>query len=101
MLHLGAQLICAHAGPATPTAPVPRVTLGGNAAVTMASPWLVSGCALTPTGAPFCVSATFVTAATRVMVEGQPALLLDSVAVCAPTGTPLQVLASQTRVVAR
>jgi hypothetical protein len=40
-----------------------------------------------------------VVAATRVFVAGQPAVLLDSQAVCAPTGTPLVPAASQTRVI--
>jgi hypothetical protein len=32
--------------------------------------------------------------------NGQPLLLFDSQAICAPTGTPLLIVASQTRVTA-
>jgi hypothetical protein len=39
-----------------------------------------------------------VTAATRVTLGGQPALLQDSQSLCVPTGTPLQVVVCQTRV---
>jgi hypothetical protein len=46
------------------------------------------------------VTAQFVTAATRVTSNGQPLLLLDSQAICAPTGTPLLILVTQTRATA-
>ncbi|MGP1667333.1 MAG: hypothetical protein ACTS5I_15790 [Rhodanobacter sp.] len=48
-----------------------------------------------------CVSAQFTTAATRVTCDKQPLLLLDSQSTCAPTGTPLMVLATQARVFAQ
>jgi hypothetical protein len=103
MLHLGAQVICAHGGQAMPVAPVPRVLLGGQPAVTIASAWTVAGCALPPppvANGP-CVTATFVTAATRVTAQGQPVLLFDSQSVCAPSGTPLIPTSCQTRVTAQ
>jgi hypothetical protein len=40
------------------------------------------------------------TAATRVTSNGQPVLLLDSQALCAPNGTPLLIVTTQTRVTA-
>jgi hypothetical protein len=43
------------------------------------------------------VTAQFVTAATRVTSNGQPLLCFDSQAICAPTGTPLLIVASQMR----
>jgi hypothetical protein len=46
------------------------------------------------------VTAQFVTSALRVMVTGQPVLLLDSVAICAPSGTPLIIAVTQPRVTA-
>lgn len=100
LLHLGAQVQCVHAGQAVPTAPNPRVTVSGQPVATLASPYTVAGCTLPPptAGNGPCVTAQFVTAATRVLVDGQPVLLLDSQAVCAPTGTPLMVLTTQTRV---
>jgi hypothetical protein len=45
-----------------------------------------------------CVTAQWVVGATRVFAGGQPVLLQDSQAVCAPTGTPLTVVVTQVRV---
>ena len=100
MIHVGASVLCSHAGQAQATAPNPRVKVSGQPTVTMAAPWLVAGCALPPPPAANgpCISAQFVTAATRVTSNGQPLLLFDSQAICAPTGTPLLIVASQTRV---
>lgn len=97
ILHLGATVLCSHAGQATPATPNPRVTVSGQPIVTVASPYLVAGCTLPPVAGGPCVTAQFVTAATRVTAGGQPVLLLDSQAVCAPTGTPLLVVMTQTR----
>ncbi len=102
VIHVGASVLCAHGGQAQASAPNPRVTVSGQPSVTMPPPWLVAGCALPPPPAANgpCVSAQFVTAATRVSSNGQPLLLIDSQAICAPTGTPLLIVASQTRVTA-
>jgi len=89
---------CAHGGYGQPVAPSPRVRINGRAVVPLASPYTISGCTLPPDRGGPCVSATFVTAATRVASGGQPLLLASSQAVCAPTGTPLVVTAAQTRV---
>lgn len=100
LIHVGASVLCSHAGQAQASTPNPRVMVSGQPTVTMASPWLVAGCTLPPPPAANgpCVSAQFVTAATRVSSNGQPLLLIDSQAICAPTGTPLLIVASQTRV---
>jgi len=98
LLHLGAGVTCAHGGTAAPTSPSPRVLVGGQPVVSLASVYSVAGCSLPPQAGGPCVSAQFVTAATRVFVLGVPVLLLDSQAVCAPTGTPLIVGATQPRV---
>ena len=66
----------------------------------MTTPYVVAGCAFPPppaatgrasrrNGSP---------RATRVTSNGQPLLLLDSQAICAPTGTPLLITVTQTRV---
>lgn len=102
VLHVGASVLCSHAGQAQPTTPNPRVMVSGQPTVTIAAPWLIAGCALPPppgANGP-CVSAQFVTAATRVTSSGQPLLLFDSQAICVPTGTPLLVVASQMRATA-
>ncbi|RAN77172.1 hypothetical protein B5P43_20935 [Bacillus sp. SRB_336] len=102
LIHVGASVLCSHGGQAQATAPNPRVSVSGQPSVTMPAPWLVAGCALPPPPAANgpCVTAQFVTASTRVTSNGQPLLLLDSQAICAPTGTPLLIVASQTRVTA-
>jgi hypothetical protein len=100
LLHLGATLLCSHGGQATPTAPNPRVLVSGQPVTTIAAPYVVAGCAFVPpAGNGPCVTAQFVTSATRVLVGGQPALLLDSQAICTPTGTPLVPVMAQTRVI--
>jgi hypothetical protein len=103
LLHVGAQVMCAHAGQAQPTVPNPRVTVSGQPTVAITSPYVVAGCALPPPPAANgpCVTAQFVTAATRVTSNGQPLLLLDSQAVCVPTGTPLIIAMTQVRVTAQ
>ena len=98
LLHLGATVFCQHAGQATPTTPDPRVRLGGQPVVTQPYPYTVAGCGLAGTGNPPCITAQWVTAATRVRAGGMAVLLQDSQAVCAPSGTGLIVAVTQTRV---
>ena len=102
LIHVGASVLCSHGGQAQATVPNPRVAVSGQPTATIAAPWLVAGCALPPPTAANgpCISAQFVTAATRVTSNGQPLLLFDSQAICTPTGTPLLIVASQTRVTA-
>jgi hypothetical protein len=100
LLHAGATVTCLHAGPAQPSAPNPRVTVMGMPTTTLAAGYTIAGCTLPAitSGAPPCASATWITTATRLTSNGQPLLLLDSQATCIPTGTPLLILATQTRV---
>lgn len=92
--------MCSHAGQAQPTVPNPRVTVNGMPTVTLSAPYVVAGCGFPPppAGNGPCVTAQFLTSSVRVTSNGQPLLLLDSQALCAPTGTPLIVAATQTRV---
>lgn len=100
LLHLGATVLCAHGGQATPSAPVPRVLVSGQPVATQAAPYLVAGCPFAPAaGNGPCVTAQWVVAATRVFAAGQPVLLMSSQAICAPTGTPLLPVAAQARVI--
>jgi hypothetical protein len=100
LLHVGATILCAHGGQAQPTVPNPRVLVSGQPVVTLPGPWVIAGCPLPPPPAANgpCVTAQFVTSATRVLATGQPVLLLDSQAVCVPTGTPLVPVVTQVRV---
>lgn len=103
LLHVGATALCMHAGQAQPTTPNPRVLVSGQPTVTLLSPYVIAGCVLPPPaggGNGPCVTAKFVSGATKVFSNGVPLLLLDSQAVCVPTGTPLIITATQTRVIA-
>jgi hypothetical protein len=99
LVEQGATIICAHGGQASPSSPFPRVRLGGQPVTVQTAPHLVAGCPFAPGGTPSpCVTANWVTAATRVRAGGQPVLLIDSQAVCVPNGTPLTIAATQARV---
>jgi hypothetical protein len=98
--HQGAVVICAHGGQAVPTAPNPRVTVGGQATVLLSAPWTVAGCTLLPAGGGPCVTGLWTVGTTRVTSMGQPLVIQGGSATCAPTGTPLTVTAAQPRVVA-
>jgi hypothetical protein len=99
LLHMGAIVLCSHGGQAQPTVANPRVLVGGQPTVTQPAPYVVAGCAFVPPGGNGpCVTAQWITCATRVASNGQPLLLLDSQALCAPTGTPLLIVQTQARV---
>lgn len=91
-------MVCLHGGQAVPTVVNPRVKVSGQAVVTQPPTWTVSGCALVGTTAPPCLTAQWMTASTRVLVDGQPLLLVNSQALCSPSGQKLVVAMSQTRV---
>ena len=97
-LHLGAVVMCSHAGQATPVAPFPRVLLSGQPAVTLSSPYVVAGCALTGTGNPPCLTGQWLVGATRVLAGGAPVASMTGSSTCIPTGTPLVPVSAQTRV---
>jgi hypothetical protein len=99
ILHLGAVVTCSHAGPATPLAPFPRVLLSGQPAVTLASPYGVTGCALTGS-APPCVTGQWLSGAVRVLAGGVPVATMIGASTCVPTGTPLLPISAQPRVLA-
>jgi hypothetical protein len=91
--------MCAHGGQVQPTVPNLRVAVLGQPTVAVTTPHVVAGCAFAPpAGNGPCVTAQFITSALRVTSNGQPLLLLDSQAICAPTGTPVVVVMTQTRV---
>lgn len=99
LLHVGATVLCAHAGQAQPTSPNPRVKVGGQPVVTQPAPYTVAGCPFIAGLVPMpCITANWVTAAVRVRAGGQPVLLQDSQAVCVPNGTPVNIAMTQVRV---
>jgi hypothetical protein len=99
LLHQGATVLCSHAGQAQPTVPNPRVRVSGQPIVTQPNPYVIAGCPFVPpAGNGPCVTAQWITAATRVRAGGVPILLQDSQSICAPTGTPLNIILTQMRV---
>ncbi|MEE4109133.1 MAG: hypothetical protein V2I24_07295 [Halieaceae bacterium] len=101
-LHLGATVLCTHGGTATPVSASARVKLGGQPATTLAHTYTIAGCPLTtPDGPKPCTTVQWTSPATRVRIEGQPALLSTSQGITiGPLGTqgaPMAV-AQQVRV---
>jgi hypothetical protein len=97
---MGAAVQCVHAGIAQPLTVNPRVTVSGQLIVTMANTYTIAGCtfpAMT-SGAPPCATAQWMTGALRVTSMGQPVVVQSSASTCIPTGTPLLIVATQTRV---
>ena len=102
LVHVGATVLCSHAGQAQPTAPNPRVLVNGTPTVLITAPYVVAGCTFPPPPAANgpCVTAQWTSGSTRVLSNGQPLVVQSSTAICAPTGTPLIITVTQTRVTA-
>jgi hypothetical protein len=90
--------MCMHAGQAKPIQVEARVRIMGQPVVTQASNYIIAGCTLASVPSPPCASAQFVSASNRVRAGGLPVLLQDSIAVCVPTGTGLNIVLTQMRV---
>ena len=43
IVHLGATVMCTHAGQATPTASFPRVMVSGQPVITQVTPYVIAG----------------------------------------------------------
>jgi uncharacterized Zn-binding protein involved in type VI secretion len=100
IVHLGATVICTHAGQALPTSPSPRVMVGGQPVVTIATMYVIAGCGLASTAAPPCVTGQWLVGATRVLVGGVPVAVQSGSSLCTPTGSPMLPVVVQPRVVA-
>jgi hypothetical protein len=101
ILHVGATVLCAHGGQATPVVPNPRVSVSAQPISTLTTPYAIAGCPFVPpAGNGPCVTAQWVVGAVRVLSMGQPVLIMTGQAICAPTGTPLLPVVAQTRVLA-
>jgi len=94
------QVQCLHGGQAKPMVPNPRVLVSGQPTVLVTSPYAVVGCTFPPppTANGPCVTAQFMAGTVRVLSSGQPLLVQISPSICAPTGTPLVIIATQPRV---
>jgi len=103
LLHQGATVLCTHGGQAMPAAASGRVTLSGQPATTLAHGYTIAGCPFTtPEPAPKpCAQVQWTSAASRVFIDGAPALTSDSQGITigplGTQGTP-QPVAQQVRV---
>jgi hypothetical protein len=100
ILHVGATVMCSHAGQASPSAPSPRVTVSGQPIATIATPYVIAGCALASVPSPPCATGQWTVGATRVMSTGAPVAIQSGSSTCVPTGQPMLPLVAQLRVVA-
>ena len=84
LLHMGATVMCSHAGTGTPTTVSPRVRVDGQPAVAISASWTVAGCPFTtPEPAPKpCTTIQFTTPATRVRIGGEAAVLSSASGAC-------------------
>jgi len=100
MLDSTSTVMCLHGGQAQPVATNPRVKMSGQPIVTQSNSYSIAGCSMPPPNAGNgpCVTAQWTSAATRVKAGGVPVLTKDSQAVCAPTGTGLNIVNTQLRV---
>jgi hypothetical protein len=100
ILHMGAVVMCAHGGMATPTAPNPMVLVSGMPIATIAAPWVIAGCAFVPpAGNGPCVTGMWVLGSLQVTSNRQPVAILSGVSTCVPTGTPMVPVSAQTLVI--
>ena len=73
--------------------------LSGQPVVTLASPYVITGCALTGS-APPCVTGQWLTGALRVLAGGIPVATMAGTSTCIAPGTPMLPLSAQVRVLA-
>jgi hypothetical protein len=102
LVHVGAQVLCSHAGQAQATVPNPSVTVGGQPTVLLSSTYVIAGCTFPPPPAANgpCVTGQWLSGTTRVTSNGQPLVINAGASTCAPTGTPMIAVVTQTRVTA-
>lgn len=104
LVQVGFTAMCPHGGSVSIVSSNTRVLLGNQPAGTLADNYLIAGCPfvlLSSTPSP-CVRVQWLAPATRVLVNGQPAILQTSSGLClaatqAPQGPP-SVAATQMRV---
>jgi hypothetical protein len=103
LLHVGATILCPHAGQASIISTNTRVKVSGQPVAVLNDTTMIAGCAFTVGTKPQpCIKVLWLVPAARVKVNGQPALLSTSSGLCQsaeqiPQGPP-QVVATQMRV---
>ena len=104
LLHVGASILCPHAGQAAIISANTRVKVSGQPVAVLNDTTTIAGCAFTvpgPKPQP-CIKVLWLVPAARVKVNGQAALLSTSSGLCQsaeqiPQGPP-QVVVTQMRV---
>ena len=86
LLHAGAVVTCPHAGMMSVVPPQSRVLAGAMPVATMAHAYPIAGCG-NPSGIP-CTVVQWVPPATRVLVNGAPAVLSTGVGTCLSAAGP-------------
>jgi len=78
------------------------VTVSDQPTVLLSSPYLIAGCTFPPppTANGPCVTGQWLSGTWRVTSNGQPLVISVGTSICTPTGTPLMVVETQTRVTA-
>jgi hypothetical protein len=97
--------MCPHAGQMSIISSNTRVLVGGAPAATIADQFMIAGCAFTlpgPKPSP-CVTTQWIAPATRVLINGTPAVLQTSGGLCfspeqLPQGPPT-IVSTQPRVI--
>lgn len=107
LVHVGASGICPHGGQTAFITSNARVLVSGQPALTLSDMFTIAGCPFQiPVGAGTkpqpCVTGRWIVPATRVFINGQPAILQASTGLCQsveqiPQGPPT-VIATQVRV---
>jgi hypothetical protein len=83
LLDAATQVICPHGGQGVATPSQQKVLLGGSPALVATDQVTIAGCSFNVSGAPSpCLTVTWLVPATRVILDGTPALLSTSVALC-------------------
>ena len=100
IVHLGATVLCSHAGTATPVTPFPRVLVAGQPVVNLSSQYVIAGYALTGTPNPPCLTGQWIVGATRVLAGGVPVAVQSGTSICVAPGTPMLPVAVQPRAIA-
>lgn len=100
LLTAASTVSCAHQGQAQAGGPAARLRAGGSPAVFLSPPWSIVGCTFPPPNAGNgpCATGTFTSGTTRVTSMKQPLAIQQAPGQCVPTGTPMTVSQTQTRV---
>src|SRR5262245_60879575 len=98
ILHENALVLCQHPpGNARPDQTDTRVTVSGQAVMTVARTYTVTGCALSGTS-PQCSTAAWLKGATRVFASGLSVAIDSGQSLCVPSGARLDPKLFQQRV---